>query len=153
LEVKKLAVLLCASLAFAGLVSGAAVAGKPNPGKPDPPSGSGSEKAKVRSLLAYQTRLTNEARWAQLYRTYAPHVRARCPYRRFAAAMNTIRTLVGGRISLRRVRIRVTGQRASATYEIVSRGHVVSSMRLRRPDLFVRIGGRWFDDSDAGSPC
>ena len=107
----------------------------------------------VRALLAQQTRFINQAQWAQLYRTQAPRVRARCPFRRFAAAMNTIRTLVGGRISLRKVRISVSGRRAAATYEVVVRGQVVSSSRTRNPDLFIRIGGRWFDDADAGSAC
>ena len=144
-EVRKLAVLLCASLALAGLASGA-FAGHPGPA-------SKREKAKVRALLAHQTQLINQARWAQLYRTQAPQVRARCPFRRFAAAMNTIRTLVGGRISLRKVRIQVSGARASATYDVVVRGQVISSSRTRNPDLFIRIGGRWYDDADAGSAC
>jgi hypothetical protein len=148
-EVRYLVVVLCASLALAGLTAAAAGAGRPNPKPPNP----NRDKAQVRSLLAYQTRLINQRRWAPLYRTYSPRVRARCPYRRFAAIMHTIRTLIGGRIAVRRLRVHVAEDEASATYEVVSRGRVVSRMTARRPDLYVRINGRWFDEADAGSPC
>jgi hypothetical protein len=88
-----------------------------------------------------------------LYRTYTKRVRARCPYPRFVEDVKLFRTLVGGRIALRNVRVRVAGRRASATYQMVAGGKVVSAMTAKHPDMFVRIGDRWFDDLDSGSPC
>jgi hypothetical protein len=44
-------------------------------------------------------------------------------------------------------------QQASATYQQVAAGKVVGTMTAAHPDKFVRIGDRWFDDLDSGSPC
>ena len=141
---KKHFVLICLSLAFLGLAAGTAGAGS---------SSSASEATKVRALLGYQARLINGSRWAALYRTYTSRVRARCPYRQFVAEMKTMRIVVGGPVSLRNVRIRVAGRRATASYQIIARGQVVSNMTARRPDIFTRLNGRWLDDVDSGSPC
>jgi hypothetical protein len=116
-------------------------------------SNSAGEPTKVRSLLVYQTGLFNQAQWNALYRTYTPRVRSRCPYRRFVREMNGLRALIGGRIGLRNVVVRVTGRRAAATYQFVARGKVVSAMTAKHPDIFVRIRERWLDDLDSGSPC
>ena len=116
-------------------------------------SNSKSESAKVRSLLVYQTRLFNEARWRPMYRTYAPRVRSRCSYSRFVQEAKQFRALVGGPIALRNIRVRVAGRRASSTYQMVSGGKVIGGMTAKRPDSFIQIQGRWFDDLDSGSPC
>lgn len=134
--------LLLASCAFA-LTAGRAAATT---------SGSMSETTKVRVLLVNQTRLFNQSRWRPMYRTYAPRVRSRCPYPRFVAELKAYRVSFG-RLTLRNVRVRVSGRQASATYQQVASGKVVSAMTRTHPDKFVRIGDRWFDDFDSGSPC
>ena len=115
-------------------------------------SPSASEATKVRALLVNQTRLWNQARWKPMYRTLAPRVRSRCPYPRFVEEVKFDRALVG-RLALRNVVVRVAGRHASATYQQVAAGKVVGAMTVKHPDKFVRIGDRWFDDLDSGSPC
>ena len=116
-------------------------------------SSSASEATRVRALLANQTRLWNQARWKPMYRTLAPRVRTRCPYPRFVEQVKLDRVLVG-RLALRNVRVRVAGRHASATYQqIAAGGKVVGAITVKHPDKFVRIGDRWFDDLDSGSPC
>jgi len=56
-------------------------------------------------------------------------------------------------MALRHVVVRVAGKRATATYQQLAGGKVVAAMTAKRPDKFVRIGNRWFDDLDWGSPC
>jgi len=115
-------------------------------------STSASEATKVRAALANQMSLYNQARWRPMYRTFAPRVRSRCPYPEFVAEVKAIRG-VFGRMALRHVVVRVAGKRATATYQQLAGGKVVAAMTAKRPDKFVRIGNRWFDDLDWGSPC
>ena len=115
-------------------------------------SSSTSEATKVRALLATQTRLFNRSQWRPMYRTLAPRVRARCPYPRFVQEMQVFRT-EGGRMTIRNVHVRVAGRHASATYTQLAGGKVAGVIPAKSPDKFVRIGRRWFDDLDAGSPC
>jgi hypothetical protein len=56
-------------------------------------------------------------------------------------------------MALQHVVVHVAGRRASATYRQLAGGKVVGVMTVKNPDKFVRIGDRWFDDLDAGSPC
>jgi hypothetical protein len=116
-------------------------------------SGRTSEATKVRAVLVNQMRLYNQARWRPMYRTFAPRVRSRCPYPRFVVEMKGIKALVGGPMAVRRVVVRVSGRRATATYQQLAGGKVFASVTANRPDKFVRIGDRWFDDLDYGSPC
>jgi len=115
-------------------------------------SSSASEATKVRAVLATQTRLFNQQRWRPLYRTLAPRVRSRCPYRRFVDEVGLAR-VVAGRMALHNIVVHVAGRRASATYTQLAGGKVVAVMTVKNPDKFVRIGDRWFDDLDYGSPC
>ncbi len=111
-----------------------------------------TEAAKVRAQLLYEVRLTNQARWRPMWRTYSPRVRSGCSYTRFVAGMRVIRAAYGP-FSLRNLAVRVRGQRAFVTYQIIGRGKVVGGAAARKPDVFVRIGDRWFDDFDAGGEC
>jgi hypothetical protein len=113
---------------------------------------SASEAPKVRALLLYEVGLFNQSRWRAAWRTYTPRIHSGCSCRRFAAGMKTIRATVG-RVALRNIAVRVTGNRAFVTYRIVGHGKVVGGAPARNPDAFARIGGRWFDDVDADGLC
>jgi hypothetical protein len=86
------------------------------------------EAAKVRALLLYEVGLT------------------------FVARMRVIRAALGP-FTLRNLAVRVRGQRAFVTYQIIGRGKVVGGAPAREPDVFVRIAGRWFYDFDAQGEC
>ena len=88
-----------------------------------------------------------------MYRTLAPRVRSRCPYPRFVGEMKVMQALTGGRVVIRNIVVRVSGRRASAAYKMVAGGEVVGAPTVKNPDKFVRIGDRWFDDLDSGTPC
>jgi hypothetical protein len=139
--VKRLSVAICSCLVLAGLGSQAVAARSTT-----------TEAAKVRALLLYEVRLTNQARWRPLWRTYSPRVRSRCSYNLFVAGMKQIRTALGP-FTLRNLAVRVRGRRAFVTYRIIGRGNVVGGAPARKPDVFVRIGGRWYDDFDADGEC
>jgi hypothetical protein len=111
-------------------------------------------KAKVRGLLLDQVDLFNHSRWRPLWLTYTPRFRSRCPYRNFVAAETRARSALG-RFSVRKIAVRVTRARAAVTYELVARGVVIDRATPKRPDLYVRISGRWYDeiDSHTGPGC
>ena len=111
-------------------------------------------KAKVRGLLLHQVDLFNHSRWRPLWLTYTPRFRSRCPYRNFVALETRARSALG-RFSLRKIVVRVTRARAAVTYELVARSVVVDRATPNRPDVYVRISGRWYDevDSHTGPGC
>jgi hypothetical protein len=110
--------------------------------------------AKVRGLLLHQVDLFNHSRWRPLWLTYTPRFRSKCRYRNFVAAETKARS-VFGRFSVRRIVARVTRARAAVTYELVARGVVIDRATPTRPDVYVRISGRWYDevDSHTGPGC
>jgi hypothetical protein len=141
--VKPLFVVICSCLGLASLASQAAVGGS---------NASASEATKVRAQLLYEVGLFNQARWQQLWRAYTPRVRRGCSYGRFVAEMKSIRAHYG-RLSVRNVAVRVRGHRASVVYQIIGHGKVVGAAKPGDPDIFARIGSRWFDDVDADGLC
>jgi hypothetical protein len=140
---KKLSAVLCFGLVLAALASQPATGGG---------AASSSEAAKVRALLLTQMAQFNRGQWRALWLTYTPRVRSRCSYRQFVAREQASRAAYAP-IRIRRVAIRVQGARAFATYQMLVRGQVVGGPTPRNPDVYARIGGRWLDDIDAGSPC
>lgn len=140
---KRLVVVMCSGLALAGLASQAAVGESET---------STSEAAKVRAQLLYEVGLFNQARWQQLWQTYTPRVRRGCSYPRFVAGMKSIRAHYG-RATVRNVAVRVRGQRASVLYQIIAHGKVAGGATAKNPDIFARIGSRWFDDVDPDGLC
>ena len=140
---KRLVVVMCSGLALAGLASQAAV------GESETTT---SEAANVRAQLLYEVGLFNQARWQQLWQTYTPRVRRGCSYPRFVAGMRSIRAHYG-RATVRNVAVRVRGRRASVLYQIIAHGKVAGGPTAKNPDIFARIGSRWFDDVDPDGLC
>jgi len=58
-----------------------------------------------------------------------------------------------GLVTLRNVTVRVSGRRGFARYSIVANGRLVGGATSKEPDVYTRIGGRWFDDFDANGLC
>ncbi len=140
---KRVAVAICSCAALAAVAAQPMAAGT---------TASASEATKARAVLLYEVQLFNQSRWRAAWRTYTPRIHSGCSYQRFAAGMKTIRARVG-RVALHNIAVRVTGNRAFITYRIVGHGKVVGGAAARNPDVFARIGGRWFDDVDADGLC
>lgn len=105
-----------------------------------------------RGTLLYQTRLFNAGNWPAMYRTFTRRFRASCPYRTFVAEGNAARKALG-RLSVRNVGVRITRNRAALTYQQLAQGKVIATVTRRHPDLYVRIGGRWYDEMDSVTAC
>ena len=125
---------------------------------PAPPAASTSssrtsEAAKVKALLLYQMAQFNRARWRPLWLTATARQRSLCTFSEFTATQKSARAAFG-LVRTRNIRVRVRGTRAFVSYQILARGRVVGVATQRKPDLYTRIGRRWFDDvDDTASSC
>ena len=140
---RQLVVILCAAVALGGL------AAQPVDARDQRTA---SESTKVQAVLLQEVALFNRMRWRAAWRLYAPRVRSRCSYDRFVARMTPV-IRATGRVTLRNLTVRVTGRRAIARYRIVAGGKVVGGTTTRSPDVFTRVGDRWFDDFDSDGLC
>jgi hypothetical protein len=116
------------------------------------PAAGRSEATTPRGALLNQVRLFNAGSWRAMYGTFTRRFRASCPYSTFVAQGREARAAVG-RLSVRNVRVRQTGNRATLTYQNVAQGVVLQTVTRRHPDLYVRIGGRWYDEKDSVTSC
>jgi hypothetical protein len=115
---------------------------------------SATDAAEVRAVVDRQTRLFKQGRWQALYRLYTPRYRARCPFARFVDDLRSVRRELGTRFSFRDVRVRVRGTRATIAYRAVtSSGRTVAAVTFADGDVYVRLGGRWYDEYDPVSAC
>jgi hypothetical protein len=106
----------------------------------------------VRAVLAHEVAMFNRKRWQPMWQMYSPRTRSHCSYRRFVVVMRSIRNATGV-VALRNVTVRVTGWRGFAAYSIVANGRLVGGATAKKPDVYTRIGERWFDDFDADGLC
>jgi hypothetical protein len=115
---------------------------------------SATDAAEVRAVFDQQTRLFKQGRWKAMYRLYTPRYRARCPFARFVDDQRSVRRELGTRFSFRDVRVRVRGTRATIAYRgVTSSGRTVATVTFADGDIYVRLGGRWYDEYDPVSEC
>ena len=87
------------------------------------------------------------------YAAYTAGFKARCPYANSQSTWLSSepwrprRSQYGSRSS------RITGARATLTYDVLLLGQAVSSVTAASPDVFARINGLWYDDIDAQTTC
>jgi hypothetical protein len=63
------------------------------------------------------------------------------------------RRAIGAPIAVRAIRVRVTRRRARVTYTLFLGGHAITVVRPARPDLYVKLGRRWYDEGDGITTC
>jgi hypothetical protein len=115
---------------------------------------SATDASEVRAVFDQQTRLFKQGRWQAMYRLYTPRYRARCPFARFVDDQRSVRRMLGTRFSFRGFRVRVRGTRATIAYRAVtSSGRTIAAVTFADGDLYVRLGGRWYDEYDPVSEC
>jgi hypothetical protein len=114
-----------------------------------------SDTAAVRSVLLRQAALMKQGKWRQMYATYTPRFRGRCPYARFVRGGQQTRRILGPNFRLDQIQIRLGpgGRRALAAYRFVRNGRPLVAVRFSDGDTYVKIGNRWFDELDRVSAC
>ena len=101
------------------------------------------------AVLRLQDQYLRAGKFRPLYALFTARFRSACPYAKF------VRTARQNRAALQGVRIVVDGQRIQGTralvnYRYVHRGKVLATVR---GDVYVRVGGRWYDERDRYTTC
>jgi hypothetical protein len=109
-------------------------------------AGGGSSPAAV--LRAEATYL-NARNWHPYYGLMGPRFRAQCNYATFVQRNEAVRNQIT-RASIAKVSTRMAGSRAYLSYETIA--PPVKPFYTKN-DLFVKIGGRWYDEYDAVTTC
>lgn len=111
------------------------------------------DAAAVAKLLRAQTGHFNAARWQALWRTYTPNFRRGCSYRLWLREQRAAKELIGARLAVRAIRVRVSGRRALVSYVLVLGDRGYSVVRPPRADLYLKLRGRWLDEGDQITTC
>jgi hypothetical protein len=92
----------------------------------------------------------NARNYAAAYTAYTARFKAGCPYATFRRHQAAQRAQAPSAIKVRITSTRVTGSRALLNYQILLGSQVVATAKN---DLFVRIGGLWYDEVDKQTTC
>jgi hypothetical protein len=109
-------------------------------------AGGGTSPAAV--LKAEATYL-NARNWRPYYALMGPRFHARCDYNTFVQRNESVREQIT-RASITKISTRMAGTRAYLSYETIA---PPLQPFYTKNDLFVRIGGRWYDEYDAVTAC
>jgi hypothetical protein len=122
----------------------AAAAATPT-GNATPIPGGTSAVAVLKAEAAY----LNARSWRPYYALMGPRFHAQCKYSTFVARNESVRKLIT-HASIKMIASRVSGSRAYLSYETIA---PPVKPFVTKNDLFVEIGGRWFDELDAVTAC
>lgn len=115
-----------------------------------------SEADKVKAVLITQARLLRQGRLrAQYETTYTPKFRANCPWPAYLRRQRYARRVLGPGFTVRAIRVRfLRPTQAILAYRFVRRdGVVAADVTFGDRDLYVKLGGRWYDEWAHARDC
>jgi hypothetical protein len=97
----------------------------------------------------------NARNYVAAYSAYTPRFKARCPFATFRKheAAERAQIPAGLKLVVRVTSVRVRGAKAYLAYKFLIGGMPVAAVRPASPDLFVLIGGLWYDELDKETTC
>ncbi len=108
----------------------------------------------IRQLVEREFMQLRERDWRGVYENYSPSFRAACPYAAFEQfELSSISGIDPARMTVSDVRVRVEGDQAYVTYIYEYDGQGVSTIDASAPDVFVKVGERWYDEIDTHVEC
>jgi uncharacterized protein YchJ len=132
-------VLVCAAALGAAVFALAACGG-----------GGKSDDAAVESQLNSELKAYLAADWQAAYQIASPRFRTTCSLDQFVKSVSgtDFSTLV-----LDQVKVRIEGDKAFVTDRQTLNGKDVSTATDSAPEVFVKVDGKWYDDSKGSSGC
>ncbi len=115
--------------------------------------GESADSSAVAKLLDHQLALTKAGDWQGLYNTYSPHYQSRCPYDQLLSRAAGSDPASLQSLSYDQLRVQIDGDKAYATYVTTRDGQVVAAVTDASSDIYVKIGGTWFDEFDELAVC
>lgn len=138
-SVRMVKVLVCAAVLVAAVLALAACGG-----------GGKSDEAAVKSVLNSEFKAYLAADWPAAYQIASPRFRTTCSFDQFVKSVSgtDFSTLV-----LDQIKVRIEGDKAYVTNRQTLNGKDVSTATDSAPEVFVKIDGKWYDDSKGSSGC
>jgi hypothetical protein len=94
----------------------------------------------------------NASNWKALYSAYTSRYKSHCPFAQFADAQSKARQQAGV-LTTKITSSRIAGSKAFLGYQILHQGKVVFSVKASDPDVFLKIGGLWYDEYEPNHGC
>ena len=112
--------------------------------------GGKSDAAAVESQLNNELKAYLAADWQAAYQIASPRFRTTCSLDQYVKSVSgtDFSTLV-----LDQVKVRIEGDKAFVTDRQTLNGKDVSTATDSAPEIFVKIDGKWYDDSKGQSGC
>jgi hypothetical protein len=110
-------------------------------------SGGGSSAVNV---LQLEAKTLNAADWKDGYALMSPRFRQICSYSRFISLGEQARSYMAQPMRVKLLSARVSGSRAYLTYATTA---PPIPRFVTKNDLFVKLGGRWYDEVDRVTTC
>ncbi len=101
------------------------------------------------AVLKQESVYFNARNWRPYYALMGPRFHAQCSYGTFVKRNDSVRKLVES-TTIKMISTRIAGSRAYVSYETIA---PPIKPILTRNDLFVKVGGRWYDELDAVTTC
>ena len=112
------------------------------------------DEAAVRELLLLEDRLFKDGRYDEVYDHFSAAVKTDCSLDSFVGQYENVDpSFDPNLVRFEDIHVTVEGDRAEVTYSFTYDGEEVLAVTASDPDLFVRVGGVWFDDRDAYTGC
>ena len=101
------------------------------------------------AVLKQEAVYLNASNWKPYYALMGPRFRASCNFSTFVARNEAVRKQIKS-ASIKMITTKFAGSKAFLSYETVA---APLKPFMTRNDLFVKIGGRWYDEFDAVTRC
>ena len=102
--------------------------------------------------LFAETTAFNASNWKSLYSAYTAKYKSHCPYAQFTDAQSKARQQAGT-LTTKIMSSRIVGPKAYLGYQILHAGKVLFTVKASSPDVYLKIGGLWYDEYEPNHGC
>jgi hypothetical protein len=102
--------------------------------------------------LIAETVAFNASNWKSLYTAYTINYKSHCPYAKFADAQSKARQQAGT-LTAKITSARIAGNKAYLGYKIIHNGKVLGAVTAGDPDVYLKVGGLWYDEYEPNHGC
>jgi hypothetical protein len=113
-------------------------------------TGGGADEAAVKAALNSELAAYQKKDWQAAYKIASPRFQTTCSLDQFVAA-------VGGNdfstMTVTNIKVRIEGDKAYVTDTVTINGKDDTTATDAAPEIYVKVGGKWYDDSKGQSGC
>jgi hypothetical protein len=116
-------------------------------------SPAGVVKSTPSGTLLAENAAFNAKNFETLYTAYTANYKSHCgPFPKWVKAITAVRNKTGT-ITTRDISVKIKGNVAALTYELVHNGKPLFAIPASSPDLYVKQSGLWYDEYEPKNGC